>query len=107
VWIGIGPEIVDQSRRGPVLRFAHFRYFREGELMLGAIAPNLEKAMHNCRFMLYGFTQIQEKDIARIRKLAEKAGPSACLNSQATDTHVNEQGCRRKVRRRKAGWRCS
>src|SRR5215471_4955428 len=43
VWIGIGPEIVDQARRGPVLRFAHFRYFRESELVLKAIAPNLAK----------------------------------------------------------------
>src|SRR5437588_4985222 len=58
VWIGLGPEVVDQEERGPVLRFGHFRYFGEGELMLRTIAPQLEKAMHNCRFRLYGFSQI-------------------------------------------------
>jgi hypothetical protein len=25
VWIGLGPELVDEGNRGPVLRFAHFR----------------------------------------------------------------------------------
>jgi hypothetical protein len=97
VWIGLGPEIVAQGKRGPVLRFAHFRYFQEGELMLRKIAPNLVKATQNCRFRLYGFTQIQEQEIAKICKLAKKAGASAQLTSQAS----NSQGCRRKPCRRK------
>ena len=59
------PEVVDQEERGPVLRFGHFRYFGEGELMLRTIAPQLEKAMHNCRFRLYGFSQIQEQEIPK------------------------------------------
>src|SRR5947209_8784675 len=85
-----GKEIVDQERRGPVLRFAHFRYFGEGELMLRTIAPNLEEAMHNCRFRLYGFSPIQEKEIARIRKLANKAEPSA----QVSNSQMDEEGFR-------------
>jgi hypothetical protein len=105
VWIGLGPETVDQGKRGPVLRFAHFRYFREGELMLRAIAPNLEKSMHKRRFRLYGFSQIQEQEIAQIRKLANKAGPSAHVTSQASSSQVGEEGCRRKLCRRKPCWR--
>ena len=105
VWIGLGPETVDQAHRGPVLRFAHFRYFREGELLLRTIAPNLDKAMRNCRFMLYGFSRNQEQEMARIRNLARGAGPSAHLTSQASNSQGDEEGCRRKVRRRKPCWR--
>jgi hypothetical protein len=101
VWIGLDPEIVTQAKHGPVLRFAHFRYFREGELMLKTIAPSLEKAMRNCRFMLYGFSPTQEQEIAKIRKRAYKAEPSALLTSQASNSQVDEEGCRRKLRRRK------
>jgi hypothetical protein len=100
VWIGLGPEMVDRTDRGPVLRFAHFRYFREGELMLRTIAPNLEKAMYNCRFKLYRFSRLQEQEIARIRKKAKRAGRSARLNSQASNSQM-EKGCRPRLRRRK------
>ena len=47
VWIGIEPQKVPvQGKRGPLVRFAHFHYFLEGELMLSEIAPVLEKSMH-------------------------------------------------------------
>jgi hypothetical protein len=88
-----------------VLRFAHFRYFSEGELLLRTIAPNLEKALHNCRFMLYGFNRIQEREIECIRKLAQDAGPSSHLTSQASDSQVDGEECRRKLPRRKPCWR--
>jgi hypothetical protein len=87
VWIGIGPQKTTvRGKRGLEVRFAHFRYFREGELMLSTKAPKLETAMRNCRFRLYGFSQAQEREIGQIRKLAKKYGPSAHLNSQPSNS---------------------
>lgn len=99
MWIGLDPQTVDETERGPVLRFAHFRYFREGELMLKAIAPNLEKAMRRRRFRLYGFSQAQEREIGQICRLAKTAAPSA-LTSQESDAQVDERRCHRKFCRR-------
>jgi hypothetical protein len=100
VWIGVGPQVVIEGRRGPVLRFAHFRYFQEGELVLRQIAPKLGKAMYNCRLKLYGFSQLEEQEIKRICRLAMKAGPSASSLTQGTDTQMKIAHCRRRLRRR-------
>src|SRR5438105_13078156 len=57
VWIGLNPQVMAvKGKRGPLIRFAHFRYFREGDLMLRTIAPNLSKAMHRRRFRIYNFS---------------------------------------------------
>ena len=96
VWIGLEPEIVDQEERGPVLRFAHFRYFREGQLMLRTIAPRLDKAMHIRRFMLYGFSQVEEQEIERILKLAKKAPASASSCQEESGEECPRKFCRRK-----------
>jgi hypothetical protein len=102
VWIGLGPQIVDQAERGPVLGFAHFRYFREGELMLRTIAPRLHKAMHDCRFMLYGFGQLEEDEIAGILKLAQKAPPSASVSQEGNGEERPSKFCPR--RPNKCAW---
>jgi hypothetical protein len=95
VWIGLDPQhMPGRGKRGPKLRFAHFRYFQEGELMLSEIAPNLNKAMHNCRFMLHGFGRLQEQEIEKILDLAMKARPSAHLIAQASDSQADGKECR-------------
>ena len=54
VWIGLGPlKTPVKGKRGPEVRFAHFRPFRRGELMLSKKAPKLDKAMQTRRFRLY------------------------------------------------------
>lgn len=105
VWIGLGPEVVDQENRGPVLRFANFRYFGEGEQMLSEIAPKLDKSMQSRRFRLYGFSRIEEQEIQRILKLARKAGPSASVFAQASETQPDGEPCRPLIRRK--GTRCT
>jgi hypothetical protein len=104
VWIGVGPEKVDEENRGPVLRFARFRHFGEGEQILSEIAPELDKSMHFRRFRLYAFSRIEEQEIEQILKLALKAGPSASC-PQATKTQSDGDECRPKLRRRRT--RCT
>jgi hypothetical protein len=102
VWIGIGPQRTPVRRkRGPEVRFAHFRYFEEGELTLGEIAPKLDKAMHKRRFRLHGFSQAEQREIERILKLANNAGPSASLSKQTAQGQSNGKECRQKVCRRR------
>lgn len=99
IWIGLDPQEIPGGKRGPNLSFAHFRYFREGELVLSEIAPKLDRAMRNRRFMLYGFDPGQEREIKMILKLAKKAEPSALLLTKATEMNVNDHdGCRKSCR---------
>ena len=98
VWIGIEPQKVPvQGKRGPLVRFAHFHYFLEGELMLSEIAPVLEKSMHRARFMRDGFSPVEKREIERICKLALSAGPSKpfSVKTIATLVHEEELRCKR------------
>jgi hypothetical protein len=80
VWVGIGPHwtAVVGLKAGQVT-FDHFRYFEVGERRLDEIAPNLAATMTNRRFLLYGFSQIEEQEIEQILELAREADPSAHL----------------------------
>lgn len=101
IWIGIGPQKSGQGQRGPKLGFAHFRPFDEGELPLREIAPKLVKAIHKCRFKLYGFSQIEQQEIERILELAKEAKPSMSLPTKAIQSQVDGKKCCRKVCRRR------
>lgn len=102
IWIGLGPQKKSvQGKRGPEVRFAHFRYFAEGEMMLNEIAPKLDKAMHKCRFKLYGFSQTEQQEIERILELAKKSKPSASLSTKAIQSQLGGKKCRRKLCRRR------
>ena len=68
--------------------------------MLSEIAPKLENAMRKRRFMLYGFDQVQKREIENILKRAMKAEPSAILFTKATDTQVDDHECCRNVCRK-------
>jgi hypothetical protein len=99
IWIGLGPRQKSvQGKRGPVVRFAHFRYFAEGELPL---PPKLEKAIHKCRFRLYGFSQTEQHEIEQILELAKEAGPSASMLAKAIRSQVDGKKCRRKICRQR------
>lgn len=101
VWIGLDPQkIAVRGKRGPIVRFAHFLYFQEGEMMFSKIAPKLNKSMYMCRFRLYGFSQTEEKEIETIRKLAIKAGPSSLLFTETTEPLTNDEECRRTISRK-------
>lgn len=102
VWAGLGPEVVDQEERGPVLRFAHFRYFREGEQIMSEIAPKLDRSMQNSRFRLYGFSRVEEEEIERILRLARKVGPSTELFKKPSQRQGKGDECHPKTRRKKA-----
>jgi hypothetical protein len=97
VWIGLDPQEIPGGKRGPKLTFAQFRYFQEGEQVLSEIAPKLARAMRNRRFMLYGFSPGQEREIKTILKLALRAGPSALLFTKETDLRVYDHARCRKV----------
>jgi hypothetical protein len=101
VWIGLDPQqIAVRGKRGPVVRFAHFRWFDEGELKFRNIAPKLHRAMHWSRFMLYGFNEAEEEEISRLLKLARRAGPSATFYSQPTRMQADgEERCPKPCRR--------
>jgi hypothetical protein len=86
VWIGLGAQKTDVGISGPEVRFTHFRYFREGELMLRPIAPNLARNMRNRRFMLHGFSAAMEQEMAKILKRARNAAASAHLTVQPTES---------------------
>ena len=100
IWIGLDPQQIPGGKRGPKLAFAHFRPFQEGEQMLKKIAPKLDRAMRNRRIMLYGFDQVQKREIEKILKLAMKAEPSAILFTKPTATKVDDHECRRKFCRK-------
>lgn len=97
IWIGVDPQEVASGKRGPKLAFVHFRYFQGGEKMLSEIAPMLDRAMRNCRFMLYGFSPAQEREIKAILKLAKRAKPSAILFAKASHTKPDDHEHRGKV----------
>lgn len=106
VWVGLDPQQMPvRGKRGPKVRFTHFRYFREGELMLSEIAPKLDKSMHTRRFRLYDFSRIEEEEVERILALAQEAGPSAEFVTQAIKKQSNGEKCRPKPRRSQA--RCT
>jgi hypothetical protein len=101
IWIGLGPQQKSiRGKRGPDVRFAHFRYFGEGELPLRKFAPTLDKAMHKCRFRLYRFSQTEQREIERILELAKEAKPSASLPARAIQSQRNGKGCRKVCRER-------
>lgn len=103
VWIGIGPHpTAVEGNRGAELRFDHFRYFWEGELMLRAIAPNLAQTMYHtnryAHFILHGFSRIEELEIEQILELARNAAPSSGnLTARATDSQEDDEECRRRI----------
>jgi len=106
VWVGIGPQQMSVgSKRGPKVRFDHFRYFSEGDLMLSEIAPKLNKSMHTRRFRLYNFSRIEEEEIEAILALAQNAEPSAEFVTQAIKKQADGEECRPKSRRRQS--RCT
>lgn len=103
VWVGLGPQqMPGRGKRGPEVRFAHFRYFLEGEQMLSEIAPKLDQSMQNRRIRLYGFSRIEEQEIEHILALAMKTGPSATFSTEATKTQADGKECRLKPHRRQA-----
>jgi hypothetical protein len=94
IWIGVDPQEIPGGRRGPKLAFAQFRYFQAGEKVLSEIAPTLDRAMRNRRFMLYGFNRTQEQEIKAILKMAMRAEPSAILFTRAAiKKATNRQRC--------------
>jgi hypothetical protein len=101
IWIGIGPQKSVQGKRGPKIRFAHFRYFREGEITLREVAPQLDNTIHRCRFKLSGFSQSEQQEIERILELAKKTKPSASLPTKAIQSQRDGKKCCRKVCRRR------
>jgi hypothetical protein len=99
IWIGIGPQKKSvQGRRGPMVTFAHFLPFKEGELTLGSIAPKLDKAIHHHRFKLSGFSPSEQQEIEHLLKLAKNAKPSKALLAKIIQR--NGENCCRKVCRR-------
>jgi hypothetical protein len=99
VWIGLDPQQMPvRGKRGPKVRFTHFRYFGEGELMLSQIAPRLDRSMHSRRFRLYDFSRIEEEEIERILALAQAAEPSAEFITQAAKKQSLGEKCRPKPR---------
>ena len=53
---------------------------------LSEFAPELDKAIHKCRFKLYGFSQSEQREIQRILELAKDAKPSASLSTKAVQS---------------------
>jgi hypothetical protein len=103
VWVGLDPQQMPvRGKRGPKVRFARFRYFREGELMLCEIAPSLDKSMQSCRFRLYDFSRVEEEEIEQILALARRARPSAEFFTQPMKNQANGEECRPKPRSRQA-----
>ena len=96
VWVGLEPDKMPIRGKRPKVRFAHFRYFCEGELLLSKIARELDKAMQSCRFKLYDFSRVEEQEIEKILALARKAGHSAAFFTQPTKKQVNGLECRPK-----------
>ncbi len=95
VWVGLDPHPTPvKAKRGPDVRFAHFRYFREGEKKR-KIPPNLKKAMHKRRYMLYGFSQAEQQEIKGILELAKKPGPSASLFTRTVQSKPHGKECHR------------
>jgi hypothetical protein len=106
VWVGLDPQQMPvRGKRGPMVRFAHFRYFSEGELLLSEIAPKLDKSMLTRRFRLYDFSRIEEEEIEKILALAQKWEPSTEFVTQAIKKQTKGQKCGPKLRRSQA--RCT
>jgi hypothetical protein len=97
VWIGLGPQQKSVGKRGPEIRFAHFQYFGEGELILKEIAPKLDKSMHKQRYRLHGFSQTEQQEIDGILELAKDAKPSASLSTKTGHSRLDGKKCRRKA----------
>ncbi len=101
IWIGLGPKQKSAyGKRGPEVRFAHFRYFEEGELPLREFAPRLDKAIHKCRFKLRGFSQSEQQEIERILELAKDAKASASSTKAIQSQRGGKKCCRKVCRRR-------
>ena len=102
IWIGIGPQQKPaKGKRGPMVRFTHFLPFKEGELTIRAIAPQLDKAVHYHRFKLSGFSQSEQQEIEQILELAKDAKPSAPLPVKAIQSQLGGKKCCRKLCRRR------
>ena len=101
IWIGIGPQKSVQGKRGPKVRFAHFRYFGEGELPLREIAPELDKAIRKCRFKLSGFNESEQRELERILELAKDAKQSALLPAKVIQSQRGGKKCYRRACRRR------
>lgn len=78
-WIGIGPhKRWRPDRRGPLLCFDHFLLFDEAGLDFRQLAPNLAKRIYSKNVRLaVTFSNVEEREVERILKLALTAPPSA------------------------------
>jgi hypothetical protein len=86
-WIGIGPQVIDHTARGPQLIFHHFWYRGEEGPLLRANYPALARHMYskNVRVRVHSpssgehqgsETAALDKEVKRILRLAMDAPPS-------------------------------
>jgi hypothetical protein len=97
-WIGIGPQMIDDTARGPRLIFRHFWYRGEEGPILRSDYPGLAGRMYdtNVRVLMHSqaSSEVEERidsaldrDVNKILRLAADASPSDGPASRGKASH--------------------
>lgn len=102
-WIGRGPRKTATSKRGPNVRFDHFRGFGTEGPDFAEKAPKLAKRMYdrNVRHIIDDFTADEYAEARAILRLVANAPSSA--GGRAASAKKRPSSCRHGCRRRTIG----
>jgi hypothetical protein len=102
-WIGLGPRKTATGKRGPNVRFEHFRDFGTDGPDFAEKAPKLARRMYsrNVRHIIDDFTAAQYAEARALLRLAANSPPSGGVRAASAKKRPSpcRPGCRRRTTR--------
>lgn len=99
-WIGIGPRVLGESRRGPILGFAHFLFLGSDGPHFLDLAPRLANRIYrdNIRVLMNGVDRREQSEIAKLLRMARSAPASKGYRARKVISECRGRGRARACR---------